>query len=161
MQSVPPFALVEKQKAILHIDGTVTATFYSVNAGSSYFIRVQHRNALKTWSKLPVLITDNTTYDFSAANSKAFGNNQVDVGTPLGQAPKWAFYSGDISDASLGIRLQDNVIESQDYLDMENSVSLIKIGYNVEDVTGDGVVESLDYPIMENNVGQIVFTIRP
>ena len=74
----------------------------------------------------------------------------------------WAFYSGDISDAATAtIGLQDEVIESQDYSDMENAVSIILTGYVPEDITGDSVVESMDYSIMENNVYAVIILMRP
>src|SRR5256885_6553975 len=74
----------------------------------------------------------------------------------------WAFYSGDISDASTGVvGVQDGVIESQDYSDMENAVNIILTGYVYEDITGDGVVESSDYSLEENNVSSIIFSIHP
>jgi hypothetical protein len=86
----------------------------------------------------------------------------VDVGTPLGEAPKWAFYSGDISDAQTNtVGIQDGVIESQDYGDMENAVYFTLTGYIVEDISGDGVVESIDYSIMENNVYKVISSIHP
>jgi hypothetical protein len=73
----------------------------------------------------------------------------------------WMMYSGDISDASLGIGYQDGVIEGQDYSDMENAVTITLTGYVYEDITGDGVVEGTDYSIMENNVYFVIFLHRP
>ena len=61
----------------------------------------------------------------------------------------------------LGLGYQDQIIEAQDYLDMENAVAIIKTGYVYEDITGDGVVEAADYLIMENAVAAIRFTYRP
>ena len=60
-----------------------------------------------------------------------------------------------------GIGIQDGIVESQDYADMENAVYITLGGYVFEDITGDGVVESLDYSIMENNVSFIVFRAIP
>jgi hypothetical protein len=74
----------------------------------------------------------------------------------------YALYSGDCSDAFTGtVGIQDGVIESQDYGDMENAVNAVLFGYVSEDLTGDGIVESLDYSIMENNVSQIRFVSHP
>jgi hypothetical protein len=157
---VDPLTLndVDEQAAILHTDGTASLNFGNqVTIGSSYYIKVQHRNALETWSANPVTANAVTTYDFASAQSQAYGNNMIQTWDGL----YWAFYSGDISDANLGVGLQDQVIESQDYSDMENAVQVILTGYVTQDITGDGVVESLDYSIMENNVGGVIFTIRP
>jgi hypothetical protein len=57
--------------------------------------------------------------------------------------------------------LQDGVVESQDYLDLENAVAVILQGYTVEDITGDGIVESVDYVLMENNVSAIITAMKP
>jgi hypothetical protein len=70
-------------------------------------------------------------------------------------------WSGDISDAAFGVGYQDDIVEGQDYSDMENAVYVISVGYVPEDITGDGVVEGTDYSIMENNVYFIIQCMRP
>jgi hypothetical protein len=112
---------------------------------------------LETWSSNPVTISNNVSYDFTNALNKSFGNNLSNLGDG-----KYAIWSGDISDASSAmIGIQDGIIESQDYTDMENAVSAILTGYITEDITGDNIVESADYSLIENNVGSIIFVIRP
>jgi len=146
------------QPGILHTDGTVSVTF-PVSAGS-YYLRVKHRNALESWSAAPVsLIAGTNSYDFSTAANKAYGSNMIQA-----SPGEWAFYSGDISDANnlgLGLGYQDQIIEAQDYLDLENAVSVILYGYHYEDLTGDGLVEASDYLIMENAVAAIRFALHP
>jgi hypothetical protein len=67
--------------------------------------------------------------------------------------PAFAFFSGDISDAATAkVGIQDGLVESQDYSDMENAVNTYLGGYVTEDITGDGIVESEDYSLMENNL---------
>ena len=74
----------------------------------------------------------------------------------------WAFYSGDIADALTGVvGIQDGVMESQDYGDMENAISQSLTGYIIEDITVDGVAESLDYSLMQNNTYYSRSLIRP
>jgi trimeric autotransporter adhesin len=151
-------AVIETKAGILQVNGNVSVNFTSnVSENASFYLRIDHRNAIQTWSSLPVVMSSNTFYDFTLAPSKAYGNNMVQTFDQAG----WAFYSGDISDAALGIGFQDGVIESQDYGDMENAVSIILTGYVTQDITGDGVVESTDYSIMENNVRSIIFAMRP
>jgi len=146
---------------IMQTNGNIALTIPASYAGNSYYIRLVHRNALETWSAAPVLISSPaTTYDFTTAANKAYGSNMVQSYDLMG----WMIYSGDISDVNyqgLGLGYQDNLIEAQDYLDMENAVAIIKVGYNFEDVTGDGIVEAADYLIMENAVAAIRFTYRP
>jgi hypothetical protein len=151
------YALVEKKAGILKTNGSLSVTFSaSVLAGTSYFIKVNHRNALETWSSAAVLLT--SLYDFTSLQNKAYGNNMVQTYDAIG----WAFYSGDISNAGTGaVGVQDGVMESQDYSDMENAIAISLTGYVYEDITGDGVVESSDYSIMQNNTYYSRSLIRP
>lgn len=114
----------------------------------SYYVGIKHHNSLETWTAAPIEIVDSVSYDFSNAASKAYGDNQVQV------APgKFALWTGDING--------DGVIETSDYLSMENDVLAILFGYNQTDLTGDAVVETADYLLMENNILQIPFAVLP
>jgi hypothetical protein len=156
MSAAPGHAFVSKATAIMETNGNVTVSFPGIAAGN-YFIKITHRNALETWSKNPVAVSSTlSTYDFTTASTQAAGNNMIQV-----QPGKWAIYSGDISDPFLGLGHQDQIIEAQDYLDMENAVAIIKSGYTFEDITGDGLVEAQDYLIMENAVAAIRGTVTP
>ena len=155
--SVSPFSLVETKKGILNTNGTCSVIFSSSRIGSSYYIVLKHRNSLETWSSIPVLFSVATTYNFTNNQSSAFGGNLIRTSDNL----NWAVFSGDISSDVTGLGQQDQLIESQDFLDMENAVSNILTGYIIQDITGDGTVESEDYIILENNVRFIVFTIHP
>ncbi len=159
MMDAATYALVDAQKGILQVNGSVSVTFSPlVTAGTAYYIRVKHKNAVQTWSASPVMTSATTTYDFSTAVTQAYGNNMVQTQDLL----HWAFYSGDLSDAgSATIGIQDEVIESQDYSDMENAIFITLGGYTFEDITGDGVVESLDYSILENNVFFTIQSLHP
>jgi hypothetical protein len=152
MSSTSPFGLVESKTGILKTNGTINVAFSNAVAnGSSYYIKVTHRNALETWSAAPVVLSATTAlspYDFSSAQTQAYGGNMSDLFDG-----NWALFSGDISDAGTAtVGVQDAIIESQDYGDMENAVYVTLLGYVTEDITGDGIVESADYGLMENNV---------
>jgi subtilisin-like proprotein convertase family protein len=151
------FAEVNRKPAILHLDGSASVTFDPVvNGGVAYYIKVNHRNSIETWSAGPVFLM--STYDFTTAPAKAYGNNMVQTYDSQG----WAFYSGDISEAGLGqAGVQDGVIESQDYGDMENAVANLLVGYVYSDLTGDGVTESSDYSLMDNNVTTVIVSMHP
>ena len=119
-----------------------------------------HGNSIETWSASAVLMGATTTYDFSDALSKAYGNNQQDLGDG-----NYAIFNGDIADSNNGfggiIGLQDGIVESADYSDLENAVSVIASGYVIADITGDGIVESADYGLIENAVYLIRIVMRP
>jgi len=50
---------------VLKTDGTALMNFSSAILGNSYYIVVKHRNAMETWSKLPVTFSATTSYDFA------------------------------------------------------------------------------------------------
>jgi hypothetical protein len=161
MNEYPPYALIESQIGILKRDGTIQATFSTaILSTGHYYIRITHRNALESWSASPVVFgstSSNLRYDFTTAASKAYGNNQSNL-----LDGNWAIYSGDISDANTGnTGFQDGVMESQDYVDVENAVYFTYVGYIIEDLTGDGIVESGDYSLMENNLYYTRVVVRP
>ena len=152
-----PHSISYSQISTVSISGFVTCSFPAAVNGNSYYVVVKHRNAIETWSAIPLTFTGNLmTYDFTNASNKAYGNNQFDL-----LDGNFAFWSGDISDATLGVGYQDGVVESQDYSDMENAISVTLLGYVVEDLTGDGVVESSDYGIMETSLYYTIVVIRP
>jgi hypothetical protein len=156
--STPPYTSVVMSKNVLSVSGIASIQFPLSVLSNSYYIVVHHRNAITTWSSSAVLMNGaNVSYDFSTAASKAYGNSQRQLNDG-----KFAFWSGDISHADLGITgIQDGVIESQDYTDMENSVYFTLLGYIVQDLTGDRVVESSDYSLMESNVYYSIAVVKP
>lgn len=132
-------------KTILNTDGSAVAGF-PVTTGSHYIV-IKGRNAVETWSAVPVAMGETVSYDFSSSAAAAFGSNEVSAGGV------YAMWSGDLN--------QDGVVETSDYAMMENSVLAILFGYYPADLTGDGVVETEDYSLMENNILKIIFVARP
>ncbi len=156
---------VESKTGILKTDGSVNVTFTNLVASSTqYYICINHRNSIETWSRLYDISSSTALnpYDFSSDKTQAFGNNMIDVGEVYGESPVWAIFSGDISDANTAtVGIQDHVVESQDYGDLEKAVYYIYTGYLPEDITGDGIVESADYGLMENATYFTRVTVRP
>jgi len=145
--SLSPWAVIASTNVILNTNGTCTCNF-PVAAGD-YYIVVQHRNSVQTWSASPVTFgVSSTFYNFSVAASKAYGNNQVLVGPGV-----FALYSGDIN--------QDENIDLIDLANLENDVSNFEFGYFATDINGDGNVDLLDVPILENNVNDFIFSNHP
>ena len=156
------YNLIEAQTGILKTDGSINVTFTNaVSKTLPYFIRVQHRNSIETWSANPQILGATTAlapYDFTTAANKAFASNMVDIGDVYGQptGTVWAIFSGDISpDAGFPgagiIGLQDGIVASDDYGLMETATYLTYLGYVQEDITGDGIVASDDYGLIETN----------
>jgi subtilisin-like proprotein convertase family protein len=63
--STNPFATVHTATGVINSSGYGNFSFPGAVIGNSYFIVVRHRNSLETWSKLPVLFTAVTSYDFT------------------------------------------------------------------------------------------------
>ncbi|MBK7761903.1 MAG: hypothetical protein IPI46_00835 [Bacteroidetes bacterium] len=146
-QSTSPYAVVSSTTQVIKTNGTVTFNGTAA-AGQAYYIVIKHRNAVETWSANPVMLTENTMYDFTTAANKAYGDNQTEVATNV-----WAFYSGDIN--------QD---ENADLLDaslLETDMANFEFGYFATDLNGDGNVDLLDSPILEVNVNNFVFSSKP
>lgn len=136
--SVFPFAVIKSFNTIVTTTGDVIINM-PPDTGS-YYIVVKHRNALETWSALPVTLNPNyILYDFTTGANKAYGSNQKDLGYF-----KWGFYSGDIN--------QDGAIDAFDYLLAESDIISGNSGYLNTDLNGDGSVDAFDYLVMEENI---------
>ena len=146
---------VECMDVVINVNGQTSCVFPPSVFGNSYYIRVKHRNAIETWSANPVSMNSVVNYDFSTNNSKAYGNNMVEVSPGI-----WAFWSGDISNG-INYGIQDGSIDSVDLSQMETAVDAISFGYDASDITGDGLVESADYSLLENNLDFFILSAHP
>jgi uncharacterized protein (TIGR02145 family) len=134
---------------VLATNGTATAEFDATSfTESQYYIALKHKNTIKTWSAIPVAITNYTTYDFTTTASQAYGNNQIEVVPGI-----YAIYSGDMN--------QDGSINEADLPIFTTANTTAAHGYVVSDLTGDGSVDLLDYPIYKNNAAATILEKRP
>ena len=109
-------------------------------AYGSYYLKVNSRNHIETWSAQPVVINNVLTYyDFTNNLNKAYGDNQVEL-----EPGVFGFYCGDIN--------QDDAIDGFDYLLLEPDIVLGNFGYLVTDLNGDGAVDGFDYLKLEANI---------
>jgi hypothetical protein len=143
-----PHNLLESAKGILDTGGTTTVQFPATVQGMYYYLLLKHRNHIETWSAEPVLITANSTYDFSTAANKAYGVNQVQVENGV-----WAVFTGDVN--------QDGVVDGLDYNDWENDSNNFAGGYFSTDLNGDGIVDGLDFIYWEQNSNNFVGAVVP
>jgi hypothetical protein len=145
---VAPYGLDASVRAVLNQDGTATCVFPPVT-GNKYIV-VKHRSALQTWSANPVAMGTTASYNFSDADTKAYGNNMVQVSA---SPAVWAFYSGDVV-----------VDENMDLLDLgsvESDISNFGYGYLPTDLNGDGNVDLLDSPMLETNISAFIYSNHP
>jgi len=67
-QSQTPFALQYQQNALLDTSGNCTVIFPAAIWMNNYYVVLKHRNALETWSKLPITFGATNFYDFTEAD---------------------------------------------------------------------------------------------
>ena len=60
-----PNILISTNFVALHTDGWAEVRLPTSLSGGSYYIAIKSRNAIETWSKVPVTLGNNTTFDFT------------------------------------------------------------------------------------------------
>ena len=150
LASTPPYQGVQSTQALLHTNGSMTCKLNPSLFGHAYYIALQHRNAIETWSAAPVQMSGNTAYNFSTAASQAFGDNQTDVS---GNGSVYALYSGD--------NIKDGNVDLYDLNAIESDIINFAYGYYDTDITGDGNVDLYDLMIPENNISNFIYSLHP
>jgi hypothetical protein len=136
-------------KGVIDVNGNGSFVFPSQVYGQAYYLVVKHRNALESWSALPVFIHSATvSYSFASAASQAYGGNQSNLG-----GGNYGLYSGDVD--------QNGTIDGNDFSSVESRTRLFLSGYLNDDLSGDRLVESTDYDLMENNYLLQIAVSRP
>ena len=141
MNSSSPYALVDAQTDTLHTNGNVSVNFGpSVIQGNSYYLKVNHRNSLETWSAAPITMNSSTTYLFSSSVNQALfdiqGNSFDNMGALI--------YSGDIN--------QDFTVDASDFLMLDPSIQQGDFGYFPGDLNGDCSVDASDFLVLDPNI---------
>lgn len=122
--------------------------FENIVQGNSYYLSINHRNSIETWSANPVMISNDTTvYDFTTSSNQAYGDNMTEVNG------KFCFFSGDVN--------KDGIIEGSDLLLIDNDAAISVPGYIVTDLNGDEIVDGSDAAIAENNAANFVSVNKP
>ncbi len=145
--SFSPYAVVDVAKSYHTLDSWFV--FSSASPGT-YYIEVDQRNSINTWSKLPQIFTAGLpykNYNFTSAASQAYGNNLVL------QDAYYCIYSGDVN--------KDNNINLTDVISVSNSSNVFLTGYVVQDVTGNNLVDLTDLLVTYNNATLFIIEQRP
>ena len=145
--SFAPYSVVDSTASY-----NVYDSWYVFNNASPglYYIVVNQRNSINTWSKLPQTFTAGLpykNYNFTSAATQAYGNNLVLIGS------NYCFYSGDVN--------KDNNINLTDVLLVYNAATIFQTGYVVADVTGNNIVDLTDLLITYNNSTKFIIEQRP
>lgn len=71
-----PYNYLTTRKTVLDVSGNATVSFPSIYSGGSYYLVINHRNSLETWSKNPIqLPLGGITYNFTTPNSSQRSKN--------------------------------------------------------------------------------------
>jgi Ig-like domain CHU_C associated/GEVED domain/SprB repeat len=143
-----PTTVVQSATVVVNTNDSAMVTFPGSVNGNSYYIAIFHRNAVQTWSDLPVTFGSTTNYDFTTAASQAYLSNQILLSSGM-----YAFYSGDVN--------QDEVIDIFDQIDLDNDIFNFASGYLVTDLTGEGSIDVFDQIIMDNNIFNFIGSSHP
>ncbi len=152
-EDLAPYLDVGIQDETPDEDNIALINFTDANFTDSYYIEVEHRNSIETWSTNPVsfdFFSGNLDYDFTISQDAAFGSNQVQVEDV---PERYAIFSGDID--------QNDLIDLNDVLLAFNDASAFIAGYVASDVNGDDLVDLTDIIITSNNSNNFVVVIRP
>ena len=149
--ATPPHNILYADTSILQTNGLAVFHFNSTTIEGSYYLILRHRNSIETWNAMPLpLQLGNNTYNFTTAQSQAYGNNMKDVFSEN----IWSIYTGDLN--------QDGFIDIFDFplydADNQNFVNGV---YAVTDMNGDGFVDIFDFPIFDANNQNFVMAMRP
>jgi len=147
-----PYNLVDSAEGLLD-SSTLTANVIFNNANSgTYYIQVNHRNCIETWSKSggEIITAGITNYNFTSLQTRAYGNNEIQVdASPV----RFAIYSGDVN--------QDGTIDLTDGSLIDNDASNFATGYLPTDVNGDWIVDVADAVFADNNAFNFISKITP
>ena len=147
--SVSPYTVLYSDTTFITVSGDIEALFPPAILNSEFYIIVEHRNSIQTWSSNSILIDQNNIiYDFTNSIGKAFGNNLADNGDGT-----FSLLSGDVN--------KDGVINDIDYLLLENGLLNLTENYTFLDLTGDNLIESSDFSLIENNIQNNISIQKP
>lgn len=153
--SVSPYNLVESGKTIMYTNGSSLINFIQIDNNTDYYIVINHRNSIETWSASTINLTGNYNYyyDFINSNSQAYGNNEIYLATDSASFVYYGIYSGDVN--------QDGAVDLADVTMIENDAFNFVSGYVVTDVNGDDVADLADQTIADNNAFNFVTKVTP
>ncbi|MDQ3022343.1 MAG: hypothetical protein M3R36_17500 [Bacteroidota bacterium] len=145
-----PYPVVSTAKGEIDVNGDISLNFSNVSNGPSYYIVVNHRQSIETWSATGQVFTSGVmTYDFTTAITQAFGNNMILVN---GEA---SIYTGDVNQDYAVVDLSDLAI-------MDNAVlNFVSGPYVITDLNGDDFVDINDMAYVDNNAFNFVMREIP
>ena len=149
--SASPYEVLDFAIGVVDSSGQGSFEFSNAVNGVDYYIQLEHRNSIETWSSSAQMFTsDILNYNFTTASAQAFGNNQKLVDpSPV----KYGIFSGDVN--------QEGYIDLNDISSVFNDAGIFLTGYVVTAVNGDKVVDLSDLTLTFNNSNAFVSEMKP
>ncbi|MBK8983668.1 MAG: hypothetical protein IPM38_15465 [Ignavibacteria bacterium] len=146
-----PYTIIDSSSAELNSSGNGILNFNEALDGTGYFIVINHRNSIETWSAAPQSFTSgNLSYDFTTSSSQAFGSNMLQVdNSPV----RFGIYVGDPN--------KDGVVDVSDAGQVDNDAANFVAGYVLTDLNGDLVVDVSDAVFTDNNSANFISKVTP
>jgi len=146
--AVSPYNLIDSSKGMGGKGIKRRIDFFTAANSTPYYIVVKHRNSIETWSSATPSFTNGTFYyDFTLANTQAYGNNLTNTGG------KWSLYVGDVN--------QDGIVDASDVSLVDNDALSGVFGSALTDLNCDGIVDVSDLSVIDNNSTNSVSVISP
>ncbi len=143
-----PYNLVDSSVSVLDSNGNGNFTFLNASNGVNYYLVVDQRNSINTWSSgVHSFTNDSLIYNFTTAAAQAYGSNQKLIGA------RWTVYSGDVN--------KDGFVDLTDLVIIDNGASIFLTGYVVTDVNGDLFTNLQDILLAYNNAAEFIAEVRP
>lgn len=144
-----PFNILYSDTAIFDTAGNAEFIFPPAIFSNLYYLVLEHRNSLETWSASSVFMNSTTiSYDFTMNAGSAYGNNLCDMGDG-----RFAVWSGDID--------RNGLVDFADLTQLQNYIGQYIFSYHIADLNGDNHVESADFSLIENNLNNNLQVAKP
>lgn len=143
-----PGVVVDSAKDYLGNIGAFLGTCTNTGLSGEFYLQLQHRNSIETWSAAKVrfdYFTMQMSYGFRTELANAYGSNMIQVdASPV----RYALFSGDVN--------KDGIVDGSDGILIDNDATAFNSGYLVTDLTGDNFVDGTDALIADNNAANFV-----
>lgn len=146
----PPYSIADSSKAIIDSVSLTAAFELSSIYTGNYYISVEGRNTLETWSRAGGEILNagiSNSYDFTSSALRAYGSNLTLKGG------RYCIYSGDVNG--------DGAVDATDLSNADNDAFNFISGYVNTDVNGDYLVDASDIQIIDNNAFLVITSMTP
>lgn len=152
-KATSPYNIIDSAKSYYLPSGFSTYIFNNAVAGTPYYLELDHRNSIETWSSSTIefeALSYQSYFNFSINSAQSYGNNLMQIdNSPL----RFAVYNGDVN--------KDGIIDVTDNSQIDNAAYNFITGYVITDLTGDNAVDISDAAISDNNASAFISKITP